>query len=52
MPWLDLACMMSMVCMVCMVCMLDTHTLMSGKQSGTSLMAQHTGKVLVAIDKI
>ena len=34
------------------VCMLDTHTLMSGKQSGISLMAQHTGKVSVAVDKI
>ena len=34
------------------VCMLDTHTLMSGKQSGMSLMARHTGKVSVAIDKI
>ena len=27
-------------------------TLMSGKQSGISLMAQHTGKVSVAVDKI
>ena len=34
------------------VCMLDTHTLMSGKQSGMSLMAQHTGEVSVAVDKI
>ena len=34
------------------VCMLDTHTLMSGKQSGISLMVQHTGKVSVAVDKI
>ena len=34
------------------VCMLDIHTLMSGKQSGTSLMAQHTGEVSVAVDKI
>ena len=34
------------------VCMLDTHTLMSGKQSGISLMAQHTGEVSVAVDKI
>ena len=35
-----------------LVCMLDTHTLMSGKQSGMSLMAQHTGEVSVAVDKI
>ena len=34
------------------VCMVDTHTVMSGKQSGMPKMVQHTGKVSVAVDKV
>ena len=35
-----------------LVCMMVTQHLMSGKQSGISSIAQHTGKISVAVDKM